>query len=319
MSSTPKLLCVSLNPAVDRRIVVPHLRVAAVNRANSAVGAAGGKAAHVAFAAHALGASVRWLAFLGGAEGETCRAEVQSAGIAVADVAIEGSTRMTLEIIDEEMQQVTEILEPGPRISDGERESFLARYRSELVAESTVVLSGSLPAGVPSPFYADLVHEARKARCLVLLDTSGEALFQAVGAAPDVIKPNRQEAGALLGRQIHSVIDAVTAAEELRQRGPKCVVVSLGEEGAIAVNEHGALHARPPLVKARFTVGSGDSFLAGWAFNAAQGNAFAECLRLAVASGTANCLAERPGRLDSDMVRDLAARVEIEEMRRPRI
>jgi 1-phosphofructokinase family hexose kinase len=307
-----KLLCVSLNPAIDRRIGVSGLRVGAVNRARGVEPAAGGKAAHVAFAATALGAEVRWLSFLGGAEGESCREGIEARGIAPVVVAIDERTRTNLEIIDEATGEVTEILEPGPLIRDVERAALLREFEREARERPSVVLSGSLPEGIASSFYAELVKAAKDAGCRVFLDTSGEALAEALEAAPDVIKPNRQEIGALLGREIRSIPDAVAAARELRQRGPRTVIVSLGAEGAVVVDEHAALHGMAPSVKAISTVGSGDSFFAGWVFGVAQGWATDECLRLAIACGTANCEANSPGIISPEAVKRHSVAVKIE-------
>ena len=307
-----KLLCVSLNPGVDRRVRVAGLRAGEVNRALSVVPTAGGKAAHVALAATALGAEVRWLALLGGAEGESCRTEMESRGVAPVEVKIAGRTRTNLEIIDEPSGEITEILEPGPEIRDDERTEFLRVLQRELSARPLVVLSGSLPGGLSSSFYGELVRAAKDAGCRVFLDASGDALAQGLAAAPEVIKPNRQEAGALLGREIRSVVEAIAAARELQGRGPRTVIISLGAEGAVVVDEQGALHGSSPKVKAISTVGSGDSFLAGWAVGVAQGLAIEECLRLALACGTANCEADSPGMISPEAVKRQSLAVKIE-------
>ncbi len=313
----PKLLCVSLNPAIDRRIVVPHLRLGEVNRARSADPVAGGKAAHVAYAAKQLGASVRWLAFIGGPEGDACRTGIQSRGITAVAVPVAGSTRMTLELIDESARQITEVLEPGPTISAAEQENFLALFDREIAEAECVVLSGSLPSGLPANFYADLVHRAKRADCRVFLDTSGPALRAALAARPDLIKPNQDEAEALLSRAIHSDHDAATAAVQLQNLGPSTAVLSRGANGAIVASPQGLFSARPPCVEAVSTVGSGDSFLAGWAFAATQGLPAEDCLRLAVACGTANCFATSPGMVSRARVEELLPRIKIDKLPPP--
>ena len=315
MTNPPKLLCVSLNPAIDRRIIVGHLRVGEVNRARSVDPAAGGKAAHVAFAATALGAEVRWLAFLGGPEGEGCRAGIEARGVTPVVVPIAARTRTNLELIDEAAGKITEVLEPGPMIHEKELMDFARYFMVELRSAPTVILSGSLPKNVPNSFYAELIKTARDAGCRVFLDASGEPLTQALSASPDVIKPNREEAGAILQRKIGPVEDAVAAARELRARGPKTVILSLGAEGAVVVDGEHALLGVPPHVDAISTVGSGDSFLAGWAMGAAfRDLSVEETLRLAIACGTANCLAESPGVVSRKLVKDLQERVKIVDL-----
>jgi 1-phosphofructokinase family hexose kinase len=317
MTNAPKLLCVSLNPAIDRRITVAQFRVGEVNRASSVDPAAGGKAAHVAFAATALGAEVRWLAFLGAPDGEACRAGIEARGVIPVVVPIAARTRTNLEIIDESSGKITEVLEPGPVIHEEELVDFARHFTVELRSAPTVILSGSLPKNVPDLFYAKLVKTAKDAGCRVFLDASGEPLTQALSASPDVIKPNREESGAILKRKIGTVEDAVAAAQELRARGPKTVILSLGAEGAVVVDADHALLGIPPPIDAISTVGSGDSFLAGWAVGAAFGGpSVAETLRLAIACGTANCRAESPGVLSRKLVKDLQGRVKIVDLAR---
>src|SRR5271156_3316618 len=107
-----KILCASANPAMDRRLHVESFSVGAINRAKSAVGFAGGKAAHVAMATRAMEVPAAWIGFLGGAIGQECSRQLEDLGIEVVAVRIEASTRVNLEIIDAS-GRITEILEPG--------------------------------------------------------------------------------------------------------------------------------------------------------------------------------------------------------------
>ena len=313
MEIIPKILCVSANPGVDRRITLPSLRLGEVNRASSADPMAGGKAAHVAFAAKTLGAQVRWLAFLGGPEGESCREGIAARGIVPIPVPIQARTRTNLELIDSGSGEVTEVLEPGPTVTPSERLEFFTRFDGQLRDHPTVVISGSLPGGVASSFYAEMVGIAKSASCRVMLDTSGEALSAALDSAPHLIKPNRQEVSALLGREVTSVEDAVAAAKELRQRGPETVIISLGADGAVVVTGHITLHGVAPKICAKSAVGSGDSFLAGWAVASAQGKPAGDCLRTAIACGAANCLADSPGIFPLSSVQHFFPEVQIRQ------
>lgn len=314
MEQIPKILCVSANPGVDRRITLPALRLGKVNRASAVDPMAGGKAAHVAFVAKTLGADVRWLAFLGGVEGDTCRAGMAARGITPIAIQIQGRTRTNLELIDAASGEVTEVLEPGPSVNATERLEFLQQFDAQLRNHPTVVISGSLPSGVASSFYAEMVAIAKSASCRVMLDTSGEALAAALESAPHLIKPNRQEVSVLLGREVRSIEDAIDAARELRQRGPQTVIISLGEAGAVVVTGPITLHGVAPKLSAKSAVGSGDSFLAGWAVASAQGKPAGDCLRTAIACGAANCLADSPGIFPRESVERLFPEVQIEQV-----
>ena len=109
----------------------------------------------------------------------------------------------------------------------------------------------------------------------VAVDSSGPALVAAPAAGPALIKPNREELAEAAGAEIRSLRDAVAAAHELRSRGARAVLVSLGADGALLVDADGAVHGEARAVP-RSTVGAGDALLAG--FLAAHDNPLAEAL-----------------------------------------
>ena len=295
------LVCVSANPAIDRRLQLESMAVGEVNRAVSAQPFPGGKAAHVAMVAQALGAEVTWVGFLGGASGEECESGLSALGIPLTVVRTRAETRVNLELIARD-GTVTEILEPGGSVTDGEVERLISACRdifAECVEGSQVALSGSLPPGAPADFYAELIRLAHLYSCRVLLDTSGDAFREGLSATPDLVKPNRVEAAWFTGRPAYNV-DAVMAAQQMIEAGARSVAVSLGADGMIWKRDANSpvLITEPPKVAARSTVGCGDAALAGFAVAHARGLDDEEALCLAVACGTANCLAESPGMIN---------------------
>src|SRR5277367_1441195 len=243
-------VCVSLNPALDKRLKLGVLQLGKVNRACNVEVAAGGKAAHVAMVLQTLGAKPVWLGFTGGASGAALVEGLRKLEIHVEAVSIAGATRMNLEIIEDEAR-VTEVLEPGPRITGEELTAFEQRFQDILAAaaqHAIVTLSGSLPPGVPTNYYATLIAMAHKYHGRVLLDTSGEALQSGLAACPDFVKPNQDEAERLSGRII---LDASSAADVLKQfieRGAGAGAISLGADGLVSRSKVSgpALMARVP-------------------------------------------------------------------------
>src|SRR5262245_61023581 len=122
------LICVSANPAIDRRLRLESIAVGEVNRALSAQPVPGGKSAHVAMVAKALGIDVVWVGFLGGSTGEECESGLSAFGVPITVVRTKAETRANLEIISSD-GSVTEILEPGGAVTDGEVERLLATCR----------------------------------------------------------------------------------------------------------------------------------------------------------------------------------------------
>lgn len=314
----PMIVCVSANPAMDRRLRVALLAVGEVNRASSAQGFAGGKAAHVAMSARALGAPTAWVGFLGGAIGQECGRQLQALDIQVTAIPSATSTRVNLEIIDES-GRVTELLEPGAAPNAEECDEFLRSCLRGIREEwkpATLVISGSLPAGLGADFYIALIEAARAASTKVFVDTSGEALRESAKARPDFVKVNRAEAEALVGRPLATAQEMVQAAREIVDGGAASAAITLGREGLIWLEHKGGplWQARPPQMKAISAVGSGDATLAGFAHAAAQGVGGEEALRLATACGAANCVAPAPGRIELATVQALVPQIEVQQL-----
>src|SRR5690606_6852750 len=103
--------------------------------------------------------------------------------------------------------------------------------------------------------------------------TSGAALRAAVPAGPDLIKPNREELAEAVGGPVDTIADVVEAAGELRDRGARAVLVSLGAEGAVLVDDDGVLTGEAPVARPNSTVGAGDALLAGFLAGGARGPA----------------------------------------------
>jgi 1-phosphofructokinase family hexose kinase len=311
-------LCVSANPAMDKQIRMTEFRIGAVNRAADATPEPGGKAAHVAMALRALGEQPQWVGFAGGSTGDMLISGLQALGIRAQPIAIQAPTRENLAIVDD-AGTVTEILQPGGKPSAKEVRSFrkaceteFARGKQKLV----VILSGSLPPGVPTNFYASLIHIAHSHGCRVILDSSGEALRRAIAARPDLAKPNREEAEALTGTTIRDVRSAREALEHILAMGARSVAISLGKEGVLWSAGRGEtiLHAHAPEVRKRSTVGSGDATVAGFAYGIDNRLSPGKVLKLAVACGSANCLADSPGRVRLSTVRKLEKEVRVETL-----
>ena len=307
------LVCISANPAIDRRLRLENIAVGEINRALSAQPFPGGKAAHVAMVAKTLGLDVMWVGFLGGAAGEQCESGLTEFGVPLTVIRTQSETRANLELVSAD-GRITEILEPGGIVTEGEVERLLATCR-DLFAESEpgtqVAISGSLPPGAPSDLYAELIRLAHVYDCRTLLDTSGNALREALAAAPDLVKPNRYEAADFAGYSIDSATTAVEAMPRFFNAGAKSVAISLGADGMVwqrAASTDAFVSEPLPLPNCS-SVGCGDAALAGFAVAHERGLSDEETLRFATACGSANCIADGPGRVNASDVHRLAQEV----------
>jgi 1-phosphofructokinase family hexose kinase len=312
------LVCVSANPAIDRRLRLKSLAVGEVNRALSAEPFPGGKAAHVALVARALGADVMWVGFLGGASGEECETALSALGVPLTVVRTRNETRANLEIISSD-GVTTEILEPGGAVTEGEVERLLSTCR-DIFAESKeatqVALSGSLPPGAPADLYGELIRLAHVYGCRALLDTSGEALLQGLRAGPDLVKPNRDEAAAFARHPVPDAAAAVEVVQKLFAAAARSVAVTLGAEGMLWQNSADSppLIAHLPPVAECLSVGCGDAALAGFAVAHERRLCDEESIVLAAACATANCYAPAPGQINRGDVERIAQQVLVQRV-----
>jgi 1-phosphofructokinase family hexose kinase len=292
-------ICVSPNPAIDKRLRVPHLAPGQINRACTVQAFPGGKSAHVAMVLRTLGESPVWTGLVGGSTGSELVAGLSALGIHTHPAEMTQPTRTNLEVV-EDSGRVTEILEPGAAPSAEELDAFekacealFAQGREEAV----VIFSGSLPAGVAPDFYARLIALSQQFGGSAFLDASGDPLRLALLAKPQFVKPNREEAAHLLGMPIESLSAASLAVRKLLSLGARSAALSLGAEGLLFCAAAAAPIVFAPALSlpVRSTVGCGDSALAGFARALALNASAEDAVRLAAACAAANCLADSPG------------------------
>ncbi|MBI3011184.1 MAG: 1-phosphofructokinase, partial [Candidatus Omnitrophica bacterium] len=280
---------VTLNPSLDEWMSLPALRAGELNRATGFARYPGGKGINVSRVVRELGERTVALALAGGEDGEILRRLMNRLSIPHDFVAVEGTTRNNYKIRTARPRALTEINTEGPRAS----RSVLRRLEERLLRRrpppQCVVLSGSLPPGSPPGIYRRWIRILERRGIPTILDSSGAALAEGLRARPWLIKPNRFEAGELLGARLRRLADVAEAAKRLVARGPSLAVISLGPDGAVLASRMSdrVLMATPPTVPVDSAVGAGDSLVAGFVVGWRRTRSLHEALRLGVACGTA--------------------------------
>ena len=301
------ILAVSLNPALDVTHHVAKVDWSGVNRPREVHATPGGKGLNVARTLRALGCDVLVVGLAGGVTGEAVSTGLDEAGVPSRFSQVAGETRRTFAVVDLARHDAALFNEPGPTVSADEYKEFLVLYEECLAWCSAVVLSGSLPPGLPQDSYAGLAARAAAAAVPVVLDAGGPALRHGAAAGPAIAKPNLAELAAAVGRPLAGLAAAVSAAAELQTAGARAVVVSLGGDGLLAVTGDGTWHAVPPGRVAGNPTGAGDAVVAGLAHGLVLGRPWAERLRHAAALGTACGAAPAAGQVaEADYRRALA-------------
>jgi tagatose 6-phosphate kinase len=312
---------IALNPALDVTHHVDGVDWAGVNRPAGVRAAPGGKGLNVARTLHALGADVLLLGLTGGSTGAAVESALRATGVPTAFTPIAAETRRTFAVVDTRAGEVAVFNEPGPPVTAGEYDRFLAAYADALRTCATVVLSGSLP-GLPADTYARLVELASAHGVTAVLDTSGEALLHGTSAGPAIVKPNLAELASAVGRELEwngpAGRAAVTAAAaHLRERGAQAVVVSLSADGLLAVTAQGAWHAASRPVQGNPT-GAGDAVVAGLAHGLTLGRDWPDRLRHAAALGSAAAAAPAAGEFEPREYAQALADMQVVELEQAR-
>lgn len=292
------IVTLTANPSLDRTAALERpLTRGEVHRVSSVTIEPGGKGINVARVAHAAGHPVR--AVLPADPDDPILHGLDALRVPYRTVPLAGPVRTNLTLTEPD-GTTTKLNEPGPSLDPAAVEGLANLLVLESERADWVVLSGSVPPGVPAGWYADLVRALRPWGCRIAVDTSDAPLLalaaQFPAAAPDLLKPNSEELAQLTGAD-PELLEAAAAAGDpsacaaaargLVDRGVGAVLATLGGAGAVLVTPDGAWHATPPPITLRSTVGAGDSSVAGYVLAHTRALPEPDRLRLAVAYGSA--------------------------------
>ncbi|NLS13303.1 1-phosphofructokinase [Vibrio sp. SM6] len=280
---TNKVVTVTLNPALDLTGNLERLNVGAVSLVESSALMPAGKGVNVAKVLSDLGADVTVTGFLGQDNAELFNDYFHQLGVNDAFVRVVGATRINVKLV-EASGRVNDINFPGMYVNAEALAAFETRLFELASDHDYFVIAGSLPPGVEPELCAQWIDRLGQLGKKVLFDSSRAALKEGLEAKPWLIKPNEDELAEFVGRPLASVEECQEAALELLGLGITNIVVSMGAEGVMWMQEDGEwLRAKPPTMQVVSTVGAGDTFVAGMCWADMQAMEKHEALRLATA------------------------------------
>lgn len=260
-----RVLCITLNPALDLAFTLEVLVLGSVNRPISAQLEAAGKGVNVARVLADLGHEVTVSGFLGADNDAPFVLAFKLLGLVDAFVRVPGSTRINAKLA-EQSGRVTDINGPGMPIEAAHLQALITTLDAKLASAAppqAVVLAGSLPPGLSLGDFSKLLSDLNARGVPLWVDTSGPALNVAIETHPSGVKPNENELAEWAGETLDSTQARWNAAKRLHESGIANALISAGAEGVLWVNAQGAWHATPPKVTATNTVCAGDTFVAG--------------------------------------------------------
>lgn len=299
------ILTVTLNPALDVTYTVGELRPHTSHRVSGVGRRAGGKGVNVSRVLARLGYANLATGLLGGPTGEAVRQDLAGAGIAHRFVTLRATeTRSTMTIVDERAGDATVFNETGPAVGFDDWRAFCSAYDDLAAKADVVVMSGSLPPGVPADAYAQL---SASTRAETLVDAGGAALVAAARAGADVLLPNAAEL-----REATGCDDLADGARRLLEEGAQAVLVSRGTEGLFVITGSGAWSAPVTELVHGNPTGAGDALAA--AIAATHGAPWPHRLREALAWSAAAVAMPLAGEVDTRVVARVRADATIHEL-----
>ncbi len=304
------ILSLCPNPSIDSYARISDFLPGGVNRISSLEEFPGGKGIHVALAIAELGVSSSLLGFWAGGSGDWIRKECTDKKVETVGVDITGNNRKCYTFISENSElNHTELLEPGPKLSESDFEGFEKVFRKEIAQTDFICMAGSWPANAPKDAYARLVKIANANHKKVILDCTGVQLDNALQEGFFGLHLNHHEAKALCGSE-----DIKTLRQFL---GEKVEVIALtrGSEGLELAYKNKIINARVKLDPEDIisTVGSGDCLTAGITYALSEQMELTEIAVWGAACGTANCLNKDLGMLKKNDVVKLLKQVQIKD------
>lgn len=309
-----KILCIGTTPAVQRVMIFRELSLDAVNRAATTLDGPAGKSVNVAKVLKILGEHPIATGFLGGARGEYLRRALKGKGIECDFVTTATETRQCLTAIDESAGTHAELVEESRSVEPADFDKLMTVIRRRVRESRAVVMSGTVVTGGPANLYFDCTRLAEKAGALSIVDAQGTALIHALKAEPGLVKPNRTELAATVGRELKAGADVMKAMRELCERGAQRVVVTADKEPILAFDGKNFWRVAGPRIKAVNPIGSGDAFAAGLVSRLMRGDDLGEACRWGAAAGAANALTLMPGEINRLDVNRLAPKVEVKKI-----
>lgn len=308
------ILTFTINPAVDRIILVDHLVFEDRAYILSRTEAAGGRGLNASRVLHSFGAQTEAILAAGGEAGKRIERLLSVDGFPSHIVPIRAESRSNLTISDKQGLTV-KLNERGPSIEASELKALKKAVEARLAHADWLMICGSIPPGVPPHFYCELVELARSRKLKILLDTDGEALLHALEARPTVVTPNQQEAERLLNRALLTRSQFLDAVQRIKAMGAETAILSLGSRGVIAAGPGEIVEVLPPRIDALSPIGAGDALAAAFVWAMSRRKSFSEALRWGVAAGSASAALPGMTYATLDQTRAMFRNVEVRSVR----
>jgi len=304
---------VTLNPALDKEYIVPKLAPNSVLRSSSVQIDYGGKGFNVSRMLVSLGAESITTGFVGGATGKILRDGLERMGIKTDFIEVSGETRTNVSVVSSHDEQYIKVNEPGPMISQEETKKLIRKIRCLIQPGDWWVLAGSLPPGINSDIYAQIITLINVGGAKAVLDTNGTPLELGCIAGPFLVKPNIEEAAQATGLSETTPVGLNNMIKAMHHMGARNIILSAGKEKAILSTVNRQWVGTPPKINEKNPTGAGDAMLAAIVYILEKGDTILDAFIWGIASGSAASSQSGTGMASKSTVEKLLKQVIINE------
>lgn len=280
----------TLNPSLDYTVTLDGFHAGRINRTASERLYPGGKGVNVSIVLKRLGTESTALGFLAGFTGDEIERMTRETGCRTDFIRLSGGrSRINVKLC---AGRESEINARGPEITDKDMDALFAKLETAAPGD-LLVLAGSIPAGLPSDIYERILARLQGRGVQAVVDAERDLLVNTLKYHPFLIKPNRDELGAVFSVKLKSRDEIVHYAKRLQRMGAENVLVSMAGDGAVLAASNGKIFSGfPPSGRVVSSVGSGDSMVAGFLAGYRETHDFEYALRVGICAGSATAFSE---------------------------
>ncbi len=312
------IVTVSPNAALDRVRVIRDFQPGKQNRALLEFLQPGGSGVHATSVIQSLGGKSTALGLLGGHIGELWKAEADKRGLVYDMISIPNETRESFCLIDLDQGSVVESVEEGPGVAPALKDALLARLEMYLPKAELVILSGSLPPGLPPDIYSHLIKVAQRHNVPTLVDIHSEPLRNALASKPWLIKPNLSEFDELIDHKTQTLAERMDASRSFCRETGIILALSMSEEGLLLTTSDEQWFLFPPSIpmhlpdgRGQNVIGCGDALVGALAYEYCQSGDLLAAAMLGLAAAHFNLCTLGVPEINAEQVRELARHVQI--------
>ena len=306
---------ITLNPAIDHIIYLNQFVRNITNRIRATQITMGGKGTHVSLNLKLMGSPSRAFGFGFGQTGRQIIDMLKDGGVEPFFIYDEkGESRTNYLLVEEDTKDATLVADKGPLPSEEQTNAFYKLMLDTIQEGDFLALSGDT-SNFPDPYiYNKLIDMLAHKNVRVFLDASGKSMEKCIEKAPFLAKPNRDELGALVGRELNTDADVISAMKEMEKYHIEVLAVSLGGDGSIVKAGDALYRVHPPKVNVYNTVGCGDCYLGGLLHGFENNMNIEDTLRYATAVSAATAESALSVFFDPERARELINYVDIKKL-----